>query len=237
MARILKEDEYNARRNEILDYTLSLVYSKGYERMTIQDILDGIHISRGALYHYFDSKQALLEALIERMGTQGIQALLPIVQDLNLTAIQKMFHTLERMAQLKSAQKDLILQLLPAWISDDNAILRQKLSATTFKWAAQVIFEPIIQQGVQEQAFSARYPDQVAKIIVGIALTLSDAITELILAPHPDQQTFQKAQALLDTYFDSIERVLGAPYGSLRAFQVEDFKEWWIQPLAESDPP
>lgn len=56
MARIVKEEAYNAKRNEILDIALSLVYSKGYEQMTIQDILDGLHISRGALYHYFDSK-------------------------------------------------------------------------------------------------------------------------------------------------------------------------------------
>lgn len=53
MARLVKEEEYNAKRNEILDIALSLVYSKGYEQMTIQDILDGLHISRGAFYHYF----------------------------------------------------------------------------------------------------------------------------------------------------------------------------------------
>jgi len=68
MARIVKEEEYNAKRNEILDMALSLIYSQGYEQMAIQDILDGLHISRGALYHYFDSKQALLDALVDRMG-------------------------------------------------------------------------------------------------------------------------------------------------------------------------
>ena len=50
MARIFKEEEFNAKRNEILDFSLGLVYSKGYAQMTIQDILDGLHISRGALY-------------------------------------------------------------------------------------------------------------------------------------------------------------------------------------------
>jgi AcrR family transcriptional regulator len=48
MARIVKEEEYAARRNEILDAAQRLVYTKGYEHMTIQDILDDRHISKGA---------------------------------------------------------------------------------------------------------------------------------------------------------------------------------------------
>ncbi len=30
MARILREDEYNAKRNEILDMARHLIYTKGY---------------------------------------------------------------------------------------------------------------------------------------------------------------------------------------------------------------
>ncbi len=48
------------------------IQSQGYERMSIQDVLDDVGASRGAFYHYFDSKQALLEAVIERMGDAAI---------------------------------------------------------------------------------------------------------------------------------------------------------------------
>ena len=54
MARTIKPHEYAEKRNDILDAAQRLVYSKGYERMTIQDILDDVHISSGAFYHYFD---------------------------------------------------------------------------------------------------------------------------------------------------------------------------------------
>src|SRR5665647_2543286 len=69
MARVIKE--HAVRRGEILDVAQRLVYSKGYEQMTVQDILDGLQISKGAFYHYFGSKPALLEALIERMLGEG----------------------------------------------------------------------------------------------------------------------------------------------------------------------
>ena len=55
MSRIVKEEEYTLRRNDILDTARRLVYTKGYEQMTIQDILDALQISKGAFYHYFDS--------------------------------------------------------------------------------------------------------------------------------------------------------------------------------------
>ena len=61
MARSVNEKEYAVKRNEILDVAQRFVYTRGYEQMSIQDILDELHISKGAFYHYFDSKQALLE--------------------------------------------------------------------------------------------------------------------------------------------------------------------------------
>src|SRR5690348_15717460 len=88
MVRVVKE--HTIRRNEILDVAQRLIYTKGYEQMTIQDILDVLRISKGAFYHYFDSKQMLLEALIERIGEGAIQLLLPIVQNPLLPALEKL---------------------------------------------------------------------------------------------------------------------------------------------------
>ncbi len=87
MARIVKE--HAVRRNEILDVAQRLVNTKGYEQMTIQDILDDLQISKGAFYHYFDSKQALLEAIIERMVDEVEQLLLPIIHDPHLPALHR----------------------------------------------------------------------------------------------------------------------------------------------------
>src|SRR4249920_3758376 len=104
MARIVKEQAYAVKRNEILDATQRLVYTKGYEQMTIQDILDELQISKGAFYHYFDSKQALLEALIERTLDQGIKLILPIVQNPHLPALEKLQSYFARIARWRTAQ-------------------------------------------------------------------------------------------------------------------------------------
>ena len=90
MTRIVKEKEYAVRRNAILDVAQLLVYTKGYEQMTIQDILDDLKISKGAFYHYFDSKQALLEPLLERMQQELEPLLIVLGQDSSLPALQKL---------------------------------------------------------------------------------------------------------------------------------------------------
>src|SRR5689334_9405990 len=90
MARAIKEDEYAAKRNQILDMVQRLIYTQGYELMTIQDVLDGLQMSKGAFYHYFRSKPALLEALVERTVDQIELVLAPIVQDPQLDALEKL---------------------------------------------------------------------------------------------------------------------------------------------------
>jgi AcrR family transcriptional regulator len=66
MARTVNEQEYAEKRGQILDAAQRLVYTKGYERMTIGDILADLQISSGAFYHYFDSKPG-----VQRIHAQG----------------------------------------------------------------------------------------------------------------------------------------------------------------------
>lgn len=55
-----------ARPDEILDATLSVFTLKGFEAARIEDIAAEAGLSKGAIYLYFDSKDALLKGLIER---------------------------------------------------------------------------------------------------------------------------------------------------------------------------
>jgi AcrR family transcriptional regulator len=236
MARIFKEEEYNAKRNEILDFAWSLVYSKGYEQMTTQDIIDGLHISRGALYHYFSSKEDLVEALVNRAGKAAFETFLPTLQDPHLSALQKFQKYLEASASWKNGQKELIINLLRTWYSDGNTLIRHKMSAESLKYTP-LIFEPIIRQGIEEKVFTTLFPAQTAQFITGLALIFSDQLVELMLAPPRDRASRQELETSLDAsfdaYFDTIERILGAPAGSLKTFDTAVFKEWLAAPQPE----
>lgn len=54
------------RELAILDTAEELLEKDGFDRMTVEAIAKGAGISRGALYFYFGSKQAVLTALVAR---------------------------------------------------------------------------------------------------------------------------------------------------------------------------
>jgi len=62
----LKPETQAARRDHILDAALRCFARTGFHRTTMQDICKEAKVSPGALYVYFDSKEALIAGLCER---------------------------------------------------------------------------------------------------------------------------------------------------------------------------
>lgn len=62
----LKPDTQRARREHILDAAEVCFARSGFHRTTMQDICKEAGISPGALYVYFDSKEALIAGIAER---------------------------------------------------------------------------------------------------------------------------------------------------------------------------
>lgn len=64
MARTRSEN-YDDIQRGILSAACGLFASQGYMRASIADLADACKLSRGALYHYFDSKEAILFAILD----------------------------------------------------------------------------------------------------------------------------------------------------------------------------
>jgi AcrR family transcriptional regulator len=62
----LKPDSQRQRREHILDAAERCFAHAGFHRTTMQDICKEAGVSPGALYLYFDSKEALIEGIAER---------------------------------------------------------------------------------------------------------------------------------------------------------------------------
>jgi AcrR family transcriptional regulator len=232
VARTVNEHEYAMKRNEILDVAQRLVYTKGYELMAIQDILDELKISKGAFYHYFDSKPALLEALIERIGQEALQLFIPIVQDPQLNALEKLQRYIDTGVRWKTARKAMLIELMRIWYTDHNAIVRQKMMAILSKYSLPLL-TTIFHQGIREGVLDIPFPDQIGGIFLSLMQGIGDAFAELLLASELRGDELQRAERLVAAYAVVMERVLGAPTGSLQLMDAESLKEWFIAPHDE----
>lgn len=242
MARSVKIEEHTVKRNEILDAAQRLIYAKGYEQMTIQDILVELKISKGALYHYFGSKQALLEALIERTFQELNPLLRQIVDDPKRNAVEKLNDVFSVSGRWKTEHKDYLLVIIRGWYSDENALFRQKVTTTMVKRVTPMLAE-VVREGVREGLFTTPYPDEAAEFLYSTMVTaFGDAFAELILGRGTGGDSLSKdarlrrGLTLTAAYTDAMERVLGAPKGSIELMDAKTIEAWVTSPTSPTSP-
>src|SRR6478672_12126266 len=61
-----RQEQAAARREQLLAAALDLFAEKGVRETSIRDIAQTAGITEGLIYHYFESKSALLRAVMER---------------------------------------------------------------------------------------------------------------------------------------------------------------------------
>ena len=75
---------------KILSAAERLFAQKGYAKTTLQDIIDTTGLSKGAVYHHFQSKEEIAARVGDRLGTQVTGELARIRDDASLTGLQKL---------------------------------------------------------------------------------------------------------------------------------------------------
>jgi TetR/AcrR family transcriptional regulator, transcriptional repressor for nem operon len=226
VARTVREEDYSEKMNEILDAAGKLIYTHGYQQMTIQAILDEVHISKGAFYHYFDSKQSLLEALIDRMLDDGERILKSIVEEPGLNALEKLQQYFAAAGRWKTAQKEYLVELVRIWYRDENAIVREKIYLKGVRRVAPLLTR-IFQQGLIEGSLTSKSPGMIAEVVMCLVEGLSQTFARYLIAEDQMDLDLETLRAVTQTYQEALERVLGAPEGSLTMMDNETIQLWF----------
>lgn len=69
MPKVVDTEQY---RKALLHKCFDLLAEKGYANVTTRQISKVLGVSTGAMYHYFPSKKALFEQLVEEMSRQDV---------------------------------------------------------------------------------------------------------------------------------------------------------------------
>ncbi|MGI8608199.1 MAG: TetR/AcrR family transcriptional regulator [Candidatus Dormibacteria bacterium] len=226
MVRTLDRTAHATRREAFVEVAQQLIQTKGYELMSIQDILDELDASRGAFYHYFDSKESLLEAVVERIVGAAMAAVAPLVADPSLTGLQKLEGFFAGIGRWKGDRKELMVAILRVWASDPNAIVREKFRRGAVGTLAPVL-ATIVRQGQAEGVFTATSPDHAARVLVALLQSLNDAATELFFAREAEQVSFETVQEAFDAYTEAFERILGLPPLTLTMSDPASLRLWF----------
>lgn len=226
MARTLDPEAHAVKREAFLDAAQRLIMQKGYDGTSVRDVLQQVSTSKGAFYHYFDSKGSLLNGVVERMVDAALLSVQPVVDDPDLPALDKLSALFAGIASWKTARKELLLALIEVWLSDDNALVREKFRRMVVERLTPVM-ATIIRQGQTEGVFTVSAPDHAARVFVSFLLSLNQSTTEIFLARQAGAITLLEVRRALDAQVEAIERVLGAPPGSLTLVDESVIHEWF----------
>lgn len=225
MPRKVKEEDFNIKRNQILDSALKFIYSIGYEQMSIQNILDDLSISKGAFYHYFGSKEDLLIGIIDRLSEQIYIQINPIADDEQLTGLQKMNAYFKKAGMLKMEHIDLLMPIIRVWYIDENLMVREKLTNQSCQMIAPILAR-FIRQGVDEGDFKNCYSDLIGEVIYQVFLDMANSVTDLLLVDHIEDFDEAIFDDHMRVYTRVVENILGAQPGSVVIISDGIMKEW-----------
>ncbi|MBT4309369.1 MAG: TetR/AcrR family transcriptional regulator [Anaerolineae bacterium] len=205
MVRTVKKPE--ERRQEIILAAAELFRSKGYEKTTMQNVMDAVGIAKGTIYHYFKSKEDLLEAVIEQSVVEYLAGMQTTLDESSGNALDKM-RLLITSGQVADEQEEILEHLH----RPGNAGMQTRQLAVTISGLAP-LYAKVIQQGCDEGVFQTEYPLESGELL----LTGIQFLTDLGIHPWSQEELIRRAMA----FPALIEAQLSAPKGSFN-FLIEN---------------
>ncbi len=190
--RISKEPE--ERRREIIETALELLAEKGYDNMTVQDIMDRMNVSPGLCYRYFKSKTEIFSAASEYYAMKMAEQLeVPISKE--MPAAEKLELVIKRIFEFAMSHRD-----FESRYNEGEDIRAIYIDNVAEQWVS--VITPIIEQGADEKAFNVDDASAAARFLIfGLVHTFHHKI--------PPVNTGDYMASFLDFTYDMFARVLG----------------------------
>jgi AcrR family transcriptional regulator len=236
MPRVIKHP--HIRKAELIEAAQALFFEKGYDATSVDEIIRRAGISKGAFYYYFPSKEAVLEALAERMAVAAIERVQPLLDDPSLNAYERLHRFLQQNRRLKAQQAPEILAMFEALFRPENLALYHHVHGRISRVLSPVM-TGIIREGMEDGTFLPGDPEATADILLALTTATHSVVAALINAQT--EAEFRAAADAFERRFASqgivVDRILGLPEGSVEFIEpgfAEAFFNGWRQSRPQS---
>ncbi|MCM1989864.1 TetR/AcrR family transcriptional regulator [Oceanirhabdus seepicola] len=205
-------------RDEIINTAQRLFYTVGYDKTSIQMIINDIDIAKGTFYHHFKSKSELMLEIV-RLTTETTVEQLRELTNSSISPIKKMNAIFNASAKYKAANLDSIKAIMFAMYNESNLILRENIKRLTLESTTPLI-NSIIQEGMNTGDFKCKHSN-VGEIIWVIGMALSDKMCFAIMNPNNNTSNdsfIEKTVDDLNMYTYTIETILEIDHGRLNLY-------------------
>jgi AcrR family transcriptional regulator len=160
MTRIVKDPV--ERRKELVDTAEQLFITKGYDQTAVSDIVKEVNLSQGAFYYYFESKEDVLVAILEKNVAVMEIALRQTAERTDLDEAVKLNAMFNQFISATVSGKK-----IHNYIHQEmNAALHKKLIKIRFSARIAQIIADAISKGVEKGRFNVSRPLETSYILI-----------------------------------------------------------------------
>lgn len=200
--RIVKAPE--VRRTEILSVAERLFQMKGYEKTSVDEIVRTAEIAKGTFYHYFKSKEEILDALTERLVADMAHESRLIANNGDLNAVEKIVSIISKQSALAAERQSVV----DGMHHPTNKALHDRINVETVRVFGPILAE-VVSQGNRDGIFHVDDPLSTVQFIL--------AGSQCLFGEGTFNWSAAEEQARKQAMLTLIERTFAAEPGSLSA--------------------
>lgn len=149
-------------REQILSVSAKLFIESGYDKTSIQEIINTLGMSKGAIYHHFKSKEEILEAVLEKRSNYTTEMFNDLISNTQAgSAKEKLIRILENILYDKDIQS--INSILSSQIKNPQFVVTG-IKDCIIKDAPSIA--KIIVEGKEDGSIKTDYPYECAEIFM-----------------------------------------------------------------------
>lgn len=189
---IMKKGE--KRKKELLNIAYNMFITQGYENTSVDEIIEKAQIAKGTYYYYFQSKEQMLEEVIDMMIDSEIEMAEQII-GMDISVPQKIVGILASMKPTEAEHP-----VKNALFQPENVLMHYKVRQKLINVITPLLSE-VISEGVNEGIFECDNISERVKML----LIISDSTF--------NEGTFTEKDIIV--FINMTEKLLGAENGTM----------------------
>ena len=209
------------KRRELLNVAEALFCRLGYEKTSVQDILDATDLSKGGFYHHFASKEEVLNALCKRRAEQAAVSTAEMLSQAE-SPMARINAVLRGFVPLRRDAAEFAAMLLPVMDKKEGRAI-----ALVYQEALERQFQPLLKAEIaMAAAVEAVFPPvkEMESAILSLVNHCWMSIAAEACAALREGRNIEPAALLgmMTKYRRAVELLLDAPYGTIEIIRVEE---------------
>ena len=210
------------KKQVILQTAETMFCRNGYETTSVQDILDALHTSKGSFYHHYASKELLLEEICRTRAKNGMEKIISGLTD-STSATENINRLFSGAMPLNGENLSFLRMLLPVFTLPEGRQVRAGYAdALTEMMLPSTVKE--IERGNETGEFYCTDPQHSAEMCWLLIHDCWIRICKLIIRNEQAGSETDPAEllSLTENYRRCVERLLSAPFGSIRLMNLDE---------------